>query len=193
MQKQEYKNSILTKKKITSAYLNLLIEKPETINVTEIVKRSGINRGTFYLHFNNVKAVEQYIERELANNFKNLELDCRYGQINKTPEIILSKLNEILLKDLEFYRLFICAVSKSNLMETIKKSLLISISNNFKVMKYVMNYERFKIVVQYIVCGAIDVYTDWFKGNIDCTIEELSNNLVLLIKNGLKDFIIDEN
>lgn len=193
MQKQEYKNSILTKKKITSAYLNLLIEKPETINVTEIVKRSGINRGTFYLHFNNVKAVEQYIESELANNFKNLELDFRYVQINKTPEIILSKLNEILLKDLEFYRLFICAVSKSNLMETIKKSLLISISNNFKVMKYVMNYERFKIVVQYIVCGAIDVYTDWFKGNIDCTIEELSNNLVLLIKNGLKDFIIDEN
>ena len=60
-------------------------------------------------------------------------------------------------------------------------------------MRYVMNYERFKMVVQYIAGGAINVYTDWFKGNIDCTLEQLSENLTLLIKRGLKDFIKDEN
>ena len=193
MQKQEYKNSILTKKKIASAYLHLLIEDPENVNVTEIVKRANINRGTFYLHFENTKAVEKHIESELSQNFKDLELDFRQVQIDKTPETILNKLNEILNKDIEFYRLFICAASETNLMETIKKSLLISISNNFKVMRYVMNYERFKMVVQYVAGGAINVYTDWFKGNIDCTLEELSNNLALLIKNGLRDFINDEN
>ena len=193
MQKQEYKNSIQTKKKIASAYLQLMIENPNEICVTEIVKKSGINRGTFYLHFENVKAVEKHIESELAKNFKDLELDFRQVQINQTPETILNKLNEILLKDLDFYRLFIRAASSTNLMETIKKSLLISISNNFKVMRYVMNYERFKMVVQYIAGGAINVYTDWFKGNIDCTLEQLSENLTLLIKRGLKDFIKDEN
>ena len=193
MQKQEYKNSIQTKKKIVSAYLELMIENPQNLNVTEIVKKSGINRGTFYLHFENVKAVEIHIEKELAMNFKDLELDFRQVEINKTPEIILNKLNEILLKDLDFYRLFICAASETNLMDAIKKSLLVSISNNFKVMQYVMNYERFKMVVQYIAGGAINVYTDWFKGNIDCTLEELSANITLLIKRGLKDFIYDEN
>ena len=44
--------------------------------------------------------------------------------------LILNKLNEILLKDIDFYKLFIRAASSTNLMETIKKSLLISISNN---------------------------------------------------------------
>lgn len=193
MQKQEYKNAIQTKKKISSAYLHILIENPEEISVTEIVKKAEINRGTFYLHFENVKAVERYIESELAKNFKDLELDFRQVQIDKTPEIILNKFNEILLKDLDFYRLFIRAASETNLMETIKKSLLISISNNFKVMRYVMNYERFKTVVQYIAGGAINVYTDWFKGNINCTIEELSANLSALIKTGLKEFIKDGN
>ena len=193
MQKQEYKNSIQTKKKIASAYLQLMIENPEELNVTEIVKKAEINRGTFYLHFDNVKAVEKHIENELAQNFKDLELDFRQVQINQTPETILNKLNEILLKDIDFYRLFIRAASSTNLMETIKKSLLISISNNFKVMKFVMNYERFKMVVQYIAGGAINVYTDWFKGNIDCTLEQLSENLTLLIKRGLKDFIQDGN
>lgn len=193
MQKQEYKNSIQTKKKIASAYLHLLIERPEEISVTEIVKKAEINRGTFYLHFDNIKAVEKHIETELAQNFKDLELDFRQVQIDQTPEIILNKFNEILLKDLDFYRLFIRAASETNLMDTIKKSLLLSISNNFKVMRYVMNYERFKTVVQYIAGGAINVYTDWFKGNIDCTIEELSTNLTMLIKHGLKDFIKDAN
>ena len=193
MQKQEYKNGIQTKKKIASAYLELLIENPEGINVTDLVKKAGINRGTFYLHFDNVKSVEKHIESELAQNFKDLELDFRQIQIDQTPEIILKKFNEILLRDLDFYRLFIRAASETNLMDTIKKSLLLSISNNFKVMRYVMNYERFKTVVQYIAGGAINVYTDWFKGNIDCTIEELSENITLLIKNGLKDFIKDGN
>lgn len=193
MQKQEYKNAILSKKKIAQAYLSLMVENPNAVSVTEIVKKAELNRGTFYLHFENVKAVEKYIESELAKNFKDLELDFRQVQIDKTPETIMNKLNEILLKDLDFYRLFIRAASLTNLMETIKKSLLISISNNFKVMRYVMNYERFKTVVQYIAGGAIDVYTDWFKGNIDCTLEELSANLSLLIKNGLKDFIKDGN
>ena len=193
MQKQEYKNAVQTKKKIAQAYLSLKVENPNAVSVTEIVKKAAINRGTFYLHFENIKSVEKFIESELAKNFKDLELDFRQVQIDKTPEIIINKLNEILLKDLDFYRLFIRVASLTNLMETIKKSLLISISNNFKVMRYVMNYERFKTVVQYIAGGAIDVYTDWFKGNIDCSLEELSVNLSLLIKNGLKDFIKDGN
>ncbi|MBQ8615305.1 MAG: TetR/AcrR family transcriptional regulator C-terminal domain-containing protein [Clostridia bacterium] len=193
MKKQEYKNSIQTKKKIASAYLSLLIENPDEVNVTEIVKKAGLHRGTFYIHFENVKMVEQYIESELAQNFKDLETDFRLIQIDKTPETILKKLNEILEKDLDFYRLFIRAASNTNLMETIKQSILVSISNNFKVMRYVMNYERFKVVIQYITGGVIGTYTDWFKGNIDCTLEELSFHLSSLIKTGLKEFIQDAN
>ena len=193
MEKQEYKNSIICKKKITSAYLSLLIESPELVNVTEIVKKAGIHRGTFYIHFENIKMVEKHIEKELAKNFKDLETDFRLIQIDKTPEIILQKLNEILNKDLDFYRLFIRAASNTNLMETIKKSILISISNNFQVMRYVMNYERFKVVIQYITGGVIGTYTDWLLGNIDCTLEDLSVHLTDLIKTGLKEFIQDAN
>ena len=193
MKKQEYKNSIISKKKIASAYLSLLIENPDSVNVTEIVKKAGLHRGTFYIHFENVKMVEQHIEHELAQNFKDLETDFRLVQIDKTPEIILDKLNEILKKDLDFYRLFIRAAINTNLMETIKKSILVSISNNFQVMRYVMNYERFKIVIQYIAGGVIGTYSDWLMGNIDCTLEELSMHLTDLIKTGLKEFIQDGN
>lgn len=193
MIKQEYKNAIISKKKIASAYLKLMVESPNNVTVTEIVKIAGLNRGTFYLHFNNVKEVEEFIGNELSENFKDLETDFRQIQIDKTPETILNKLNEIIQKDLDFYRLFIKAASGTSLMDIVKKSVLISISNNFKVMRYVMNYERFKVVVQYVTGGVMDTYTDWLKGNIDCSLEELSLHLSNLIKTGLKEFINNEN
>ena len=188
MQKQEYKNSKLSKKKIASAYLKLFIENPASLNVTEIVKNAGINRGTFYLHFENIKAVDEYIENELAQNFKDLEEEFREIQVDLTPEIILHKLNEILLKDLEFYKLIINAGS-SSLMERIKNIILVAISNNFMIMRYVTNYERFKVVIQYVVGGGIDTYINWLNGKINCTLDELCEYLTALIKNGLKGVI----
>ena len=98
MRKQEYKNAIISKKKIASAYLALLIENPDMVNVTEIVKKAGLHRGTFYIHFENIKAVEDYIQLELAENFKPIETDFRLTQLDQTPETILQKLNEILEK-----------------------------------------------------------------------------------------------
>ena len=188
MQKQEYKNAKQSKRKITSAYLKLLIEKPSNLNVTEIVKTAGINRGTFYLHFENVEAVYEFIQTELASKFKELEDEFREIQVDLSPETIMRKLNEILLKDIDYYKLIVNAGS-SSLMEKIKDIILKSISNNFMIMRYVSNYERFKVVIQYVVGGAIDAYVNWLNGKINCTIDELCEYLTTLIKHGLKGVI----
>lgn len=189
MKKAEYKNAIQSKKKISSTYLTLLIETDNKFSVTDIVKAAGINRGTFYLHFKNLDDVAKYIEDELAANFKELEIDFRMSDIDHLPEVMIEKLNEILSKDLDYYRLIITASDNGNLMEKIKNSILKSIANNFKIMKYVTNYEIFKIVVQYIVGGVVNVYTDWFKGNINCKLEDLHKFLPTLIRNGIKGII----
>lgn len=189
MKKAEYKNSIQSKKKITSTYLTLLIEKGDKFTVTDLVKRAGINRGTFYLHFKNLQDVSVYIENELAENFQEIEINFRQYDIDRSPEIILDKLNDILNKDLKYYKLFLTASDNNQLLEKIKKSILKLISNNFMVMKYVTNYENFKIAVQYIVGGVVNAYADWFKGNIDCELKDMSFFLANLIRSGLKGII----
>ena len=189
MKKAEYKNSILSKKKISSTYLTLLIEADNKFTVTDVVNAAGINRGTFYLHFKNLDDVAQYIENELASNFKELEIDFRMADIDHLPEVMIGRLNEILSKDIDYYRLIITATGNGNLMEKIKNSILKSISNNFKIMKYVTNYENFKMVVQYVVGGVVNVYTDWFKGNINCKLDDLKHFLPTLIRQGLKGII----
>lgn len=189
MKKAEYKNSILSKKKIAPTYLTLLIETGNKFTVTDIVNATGINRGTFYLHFKNLDDVAKYIEDELASNFKELEIDFRMTDIDHFPEVMIERLNELLSKDIDYYRLIITATGNSNLMEKIKNSILKSISNNFKIMKYVTNYENFKMVVQYVVGGVVNVYTDWFKGNINCMLDDLKKFLPMLIRQGLKGII----
>lgn len=189
MKKAEYKNSILSKKKIASTYLKLLIETGNKFTVTDVVNAVGMNRGTFYLHFKNLDDVAKYIEDELASNFKELEIDFRMTDIDHFPEVMIERLNELLSKDIDYYRLIITATGNSNLMEKIKNSILKSISNNFKIMKYVTNYENFKMVVQYVVGGVVNVYTDWFKGNINCMLDDLKKFLPMLIRQGLKGII----
>ena len=189
MKKAEYKNSILSKKKIASTYLKLLIETGNKFTVADVVNAVGMNRGTFYLHFKNLDDVAKYIEDELASNFKELEIDFRMTDIDHFPEVMIERLNELLSKDIDYYRLIITATGNSNLMEKIKNSILKSISNNFKIMKYVTNYENFKMVVQYVVGGVVNVYTDWFKGNINCMLDDLKKFLPMLIRQGLKGII----
>ena len=189
MKKAEYKNSILSKKKIASTYLKPLIKTGNKFTVTDVVNAVGMNRGTFYLHFKNLDDVAKYIEDELASNFKELEIDFRMTDIDHFPEVMIERLNELLSKDIDYYRLIITATGNSNLMEKIKNSILKSISNNFKIMKYVTNYENFKMVVQYVVGGVVNVYTDWFKGNINCMLDDLKKFLPMLIRQGLKGII----
>ncbi len=188
MSKIEYKSSLQSKRKIASAYLSML-NKHEKFTVTDIVKAVKINRGTFYLHFKNLDEVSIFIENELADNFKVLEQDFRLTEIDKCPEIIIDKLNEIFVRDIEYYRLILNAENQNTLVNKIKNYIINSISNNFKIMQYIMDHEHFKIVVQFIVGGVINTYIEWFKGKIDCDLSLISLFLSKMIKEGLRGVI----
>jgi len=190
--KAEYKNAIETKRKICAAYLSLL-KNGSKFSVTDIVKAAGINRGTFYLHYNSINDVAHAIEEELASNFKILELGFRQIEIDKQPEFIVNKFNEILSNNLEFYKLLFNTKETHVLVEKIKVSILKAISNNFMVMRYVMNYENFKVIVKYIVGGVLDAYIDWLKGNITYSLEELGEVVCKMIKGGLKGYLTYAN
>ena len=190
--KAEYKNAIQTKMKIASSYLALKVENEDKFSVTDLVDLAEINRGTFYLHFKNLNDVETYIDNELGERFKPMELAFRQTDLTKSPEVVLDKLNEILSADLEYFKLIINASEKMSLIERIKNSILISISNNFEIIKYINDYNKFTLIIRYIVGGVVSTYTDWFKGLINCTLEDLSKNLGFMIKKALRGYIINE-
>jgi AcrR family transcriptional regulator len=63
--------TIRTKKLIKRTFSELLAEKRriEDITVSELVKKADINRGTFYNHYPNIKAVADEIYSDLTAGF----------------------------------------------------------------------------------------------------------------------------
>ena len=59
-----------SKKKFHNALISLMQEKRlEHITVKELCERSGLNRGTFYLHYQDVFELMQEVERGLEEGF----------------------------------------------------------------------------------------------------------------------------
>ncbi len=187
--KTEYKNTLATKRKISVAYLELMLTNNSNFTVTDIVKQAKINRGTFYLHFSSKEEVWNYIAQSTMKKFISLEEKFRTFDIDRAPEVIINTINEILQTDLPFFELMLKAGEKLNLIERIKTIILNTINNNFKVMKYIFSMEHFNIVCQYIVGGVLNTYKEWFNKKINCSLEELSTYLSLLIRLGLKGCI----
>ncbi len=186
--KTEYKNTKATKRKIAVAYLTLL-KKNQNFTISDLVKQANINRGTFYLHFKSKEEVWQMIARGTTTKFKPIEEQFRTFDIDRAPEVIIDRLNMILKSDIEFFTLVMEANEQLNLTDKIKTTILNSISNNFKVMKYIFSMEHFNIVCQFIVGGVVNTYKEWFSKNIKCDLDELTTFLSLLIRQGLKGCI----
>jgi len=91
-----------TKKIIQDAFLELLREKPFIqITVTELVKKAGINRTTFYKHYLDVPDLLEKTEDELLAGLMALVSE-RWAS-SKDPELITTEVLRLILKDSEGY------------------------------------------------------------------------------------------
>ena len=91
-----------TKKIIEDAFLDLLREKPFTqITVTELVKKAGINRTTFYKHYLDVPDLLGKIEDQLLVGLKTLVSE-RWAA-TEDPELFAAEVLRLILKDSEGY------------------------------------------------------------------------------------------
>ncbi|MDO4554351.1 MAG: TetR/AcrR family transcriptional regulator C-terminal domain-containing protein [Lachnospiraceae bacterium] len=78
-----YENASFHRKKtIADSFKNLLLVKSfDKITITDIVKDCGINRKTFYYHFEDIYALLQWmLEQEAIDIVKNLDLTANYKE-----------------------------------------------------------------------------------------------------------------
>lgn len=106
--KAEYKSAIRSRKLIREAFADLIKEKDwNKITVTDIVKRADINRGTFYAHYQDVKAVSDQIGNEVIEKMLESLGEFNYKCFFQNPQPILLKVSNWLKEDFEFYKTLI--------------------------------------------------------------------------------------
>lgn len=173
-----------TAQKMDKALIALLEEKPfEYITVSEICKKAGVNRSTFYLHYENTADLLGETAKYILDGFASYFKADAASIISKFRECPLDELNFVSDKYLHPYLTYI----KDN-QSVFLTALLHSSSFGFggifqRLFENVFNpvLERFgypesdrRYAMMFYLNGITALVTEWLKDGCQKTVEEVS-------------------
>jgi AcrR family transcriptional regulator len=145
-----------TQSVIKEAFIQLLQKMPvEKISVTEICKIAEINRGTFYIHYQDpydvLKQIESEYGNKIVNSIRQLWEDGRYHN----DLALLSP--KTLASDDTLILLMTSNQRSSNLLQQIKEGLE-TILKPILMKQHGFSEEEAQVVIEYIFSGYYAVY-----------------------------------
>ena len=180
-----------TATKMDLALISLLKKKPfEFITVSEICKTAGVNRSTFYLHYETINDLLNETSRHLLNDFLSyFSTDTQSVALN-LMDCKLSELVFICDKYLTPYLTYI----KDN-MEVFRTALLHNRTFGFeevykRMFENIFNpiLDRFhypqddrQYVMLYYLNGLSAIILEWLKNDCDKSIKEMSEIISICI------------
>ncbi|MGM9874119.1 MAG: TetR/AcrR family transcriptional regulator [Bacilli bacterium] len=176
-----------TEKLICDAYIKLSNESEDKkITVTDLVKEAQINRGTFYLHYQNVDDVCKDISDKFLT--KCIEILSSDGELNLKKERI-----ESILKYLKNNKNYVNFIIQDKFKTFIADSIVEYVTKEFvKKFSQILNFkeDEVKPVVIYMVYGSVALIVDWAKNDYEGSLSQIAD--ALRITNGLaiKNFFL---
>ncbi len=183
----EYRSSRRSKNMIKKAFAKLLHEKDlSKITVTDIIKEAEISRGTFYAHYPDVYGLLEQIENEEMTKLMNFIYELGFESISDDPTKLIKEVVNYINSDLEYYKLLFLSKSADRFLIRIKNFMTDQIlSNEVIALYHASSTGEASIYISFFTAAVASVFIDWLKGNIDVTIDELTDTLSRIITNAL--------
>ena len=182
-QKAEYRSAIRSRRMIREAYTELLKEKDlSKITVTDIIKRADLNRATFYAHYPDVRGVTEEIENEIIAKMLDVLEEFRYTNFFRNPAPLLLKLSRYLEEDADFYRTLVRANGSEIFMEKLKKVFTDHMINDSDIPDDMRSSKMVSLRVCYFAGGVVNLYKQWFRGDLDCTLNDIAMEVSKLLQ-----------
>lgn len=173
--KAEYKSAIRSRRLILEAFIQLMQEKKiEKITVTDIVKLADINRGTFYAHYQDTRAVIEQIENDIISKMLDFLNEFQYKSFFQNPLPLLLKIARCLEEDLEFYRILINSCGAEQFLIKLKKIFVTYMENDSDIPTQQKNSDEFYVRINFFAGGIINLYQIWFRGETDLSLNDIS-------------------
>ncbi|VTS25385.1 TetR family transcriptional regulator [Streptococcus porcinus] len=160
---------------LREALIALLAEKDfETISVSDLTKRAGINRGTFYLHFRDKYEMINYFKDEYFNKLFQV-LDAPEIATN-TRELLIETLT-VLAKQFDF----IAAISQSqslHVKEILKDfiyKVLLTLEDHQKIVRQQYGGIPFEYALEVYLASIESIISYWIKTGGQQSAEELTD------------------
>lgn len=170
-----------TAMKMDEAFMEILEQKDfEYISVKEICERAGVNRSTFYLHY---ETVNDLLEESISHmNEKFLEY---FSQSDSTivGRISSADLDELYLVTPDYLKPYLEYIKEHQriFLTTLKRSTALRIDDTFeKMFTHVLNpiMDRFsvsekekKYLLSFYMIGILAVIKTWISGNCEDDID----------------------
>lgn len=188
--KAEYRNAIRSKKLIKQAFLALMQEKNiDTISIKDIVTKADINRGTFYAHYANTRAVIDQIENETMSALQDLVGEFQTDTFIENPLPFLRKISQFMEQDMGFYRLLFNTQGSITLINKLTALFMNKIASDENMLATLRKREHFLIRAHFFAYGYAGLIQGWFKGEVKNSLNDLNATASQTIKTGLQPFL----
>lgn len=186
MEKKRNRNAIRSVNMIMNAYGELLKMIPmEKITVTSIVNKAGLNRSTFYAHFDCPNDVRKMLEKKLVDELME-KIDCLdFKGLMADPQPLLDIVAERLEERMDYLNVMLERYPATEWMESIKEAIIERFMSDAEAEGSYENKDDLLINLRFFVGGYISLCRDYINNKISDTPSELSESLARTIAGGL--------
>lgn len=182
MEKKEYRSAIRSRKMIRQAFYEMLKEKNfEKITVTDIVKKADVNRSTFYAHYPDVMGVVEEIQEEILDYTQHFMENIDFKDFYENPKPYLEYIVKLVAQNNELYRLLMTSAMAAKQLDQLKYIVIDRTIETLDVQNGFKDRVELEFATRFYMGGIVDVYTQWMNGVIDCSLEELTDQLANVI------------
>ena len=191
VEKKEYRSSIRSRNLIRQAFYETLKEKSfEKITVTDIVKKADINRSTFYAHYPDVMGLLDEIQEEILDYTQKFMGEIDFSDFFDNPKPYLQNIVKLVSENNELYRLLMTSAMAAKQLDKLKYILIDRTIKTLDAPSMFRTPFEMEFAVRFFMGGIVDVYTQWLSGVIECSLEELTeelSNMVILTTKHLSE------
>lgn len=189
MEKKEYRSAVRSRKMIRQAFFELLKEKNfEKITVTDIVKKADVNRSTFYAHYPDVIGVVEEIQMEILDYTQQFMDNLDFKDFYENPKPHLQEIVKLVAEKNELYRLLMTSAMAAKQLDQLKYIIIDRTIETMDVRDRFESKFELEFATRFFMGGIVDVYTQWLNGVIECSIDELTDQLANMILRSSKIF-----
>lgn len=182
--KAEYRSAIRSRKLINAALADLLQEKAlDKITVSDVVRKAEINRGTFYAHYKDVRDVIDHLIRQTFTCIFSAIQELP-GELSDVSSMLLERVRAVIESDLDFYR----KVMTSSAVSILQEQLMDVVLDYFRQHEHTLfggSYKEYEMLIRFCAGGLCTLYIDWFAGRLPITLDELTAQSAIMLRNAL--------
>lgn len=156
---------IRTKKAIRAALFEITETKDiSSITVSELARKAGVNRRTFYTHYASINEIVDEIEGELVDAIRGIALNFHDDNFRESVYGVFFKLNDIVSEDFDYYFRHLKFDMQGAFIESIRE-IIEELAKKLAKCGSKIPLERARFAATFAVGGFITSFFDWKTDN----------------------------